>query len=226
MKMRDKLIFALCHDEGLDEMELLEASMSDTLCPGICYNDCGYTTQVEADCDSGYCEECGTRSVVSAVILGGIEGASPEVEAILGAPKREPVKRKTNWEYMAEVDASRIGGAVCEYVRAYMVKPVTVGGMRYPETCAVDVERGRWPDWFKPFVGSVRRIQKKEDPDYGFVTDNYHALTETGYVANTPGDGPYLCKRLKAAAERAGWAVYDTGCSVEFWPKEEQKENA
>ena len=59
--------------EGLDLMELLEQASSDSICPGICVNkDCDYTTEVEPDCSQGYCEECDSNTVKSALILAGM----------------------------------------------------------------------------------------------------------------------------------------------------------
>ncbi len=57
--------------EGYDNMDEL---MGDLMCgstnPGICMNEgCNYTTTVEPDCDSGYCEECDTNTVKSATEL-------------------------------------------------------------------------------------------------------------------------------------------------------------
>jgi len=60
--------------EGYDDpMDLLEENAIDSVCPGICVNDgCSYTTEVEPDSDSGWCENCGTNTVKSAMILAGI----------------------------------------------------------------------------------------------------------------------------------------------------------
>ena len=56
--------------EGMDVMEMLEEGTYDSVCWGICMNpDCSYTIQVEPDCDSGFCEACGTNTVKSALIL-------------------------------------------------------------------------------------------------------------------------------------------------------------
>ena len=47
--------------------------MFDSVSPGICMNpDCDYSTEVEPDCTSGYCEECGTQTVQSMHILLGV----------------------------------------------------------------------------------------------------------------------------------------------------------
>lgn len=56
-----------------DEYEAAEELITDSVCPGICMNsDCDYSTEVEPDCSTGYCEECGTQSVQSLFILMGI----------------------------------------------------------------------------------------------------------------------------------------------------------
>ena len=51
--------------EGIDEDDAYEIA-NDSYQPGICMNDnCDYTTQVEPDSDSGYCEDCNTTTVES-----------------------------------------------------------------------------------------------------------------------------------------------------------------
>lgn len=56
-----------------DIMDLLEAVSTDSVCPGICMNkDCDYTAEVEPDSTSGWCEECSTQTVKSALILAGV----------------------------------------------------------------------------------------------------------------------------------------------------------
>ena len=53
--------------------ELLAASITDSVSPGICTNEgCNYTTQVEGDQDRGYCEACGTGTVKSGLVLAGV----------------------------------------------------------------------------------------------------------------------------------------------------------
>jgi len=50
--------------------DMLSAVITDSVSPGICTNpDCSYTTEVEPDQTGGWCESCGERSVVSALIL-------------------------------------------------------------------------------------------------------------------------------------------------------------
>jgi hypothetical protein len=64
----------LCEIEGFaDELELGEAFVADSVCPGICMNPgCDYTTEVEPDQTRGWCEICGTNTVKSGFILMGI----------------------------------------------------------------------------------------------------------------------------------------------------------
>ena len=59
--------------EGYDSFEkMAEAVFSDSVSPGICTNEgCSYTTEVEPDQDRGWCEECGTNTVKSALVLAG-----------------------------------------------------------------------------------------------------------------------------------------------------------
>ena len=53
--------------------ELAEAYICDGVVPGICQNDhCDYSTDYEPDQDHGWCESCGTNTVVSAFIMMGI----------------------------------------------------------------------------------------------------------------------------------------------------------
>lgn len=59
--------------EGMDEMDLIEAGVIDSVCYGICMNeDCDYTTEVEPDQHAGWCENCNTNTVKSACVLAGI----------------------------------------------------------------------------------------------------------------------------------------------------------
>ena len=59
--------------EGLSVEDLLEEASCDSVCPGICVTQgCDYTTEVEPDCTSGWCEMCGKKTVKSALVLAGI----------------------------------------------------------------------------------------------------------------------------------------------------------
>lgn len=63
----------LAEMEGLSIDAMLEAATFDSVAAGICKRkDCDYTTEVEPDCDAGWCEECNAGTVVSCLMLAGI----------------------------------------------------------------------------------------------------------------------------------------------------------
>ena len=71
--MNDKLS-TLMNEEGYTDFDaFLEDLVIDSVNPGICMNpDCDYTCEVEPDCTNGWCENCSTSTVQSALILAGI----------------------------------------------------------------------------------------------------------------------------------------------------------
>ena len=66
----DKLVAS----EGYDSLnDLLLACVFDCVCPAICMNDgCDYTEEMEPDQDRGFCPECHTGSMKSAMVLAGL----------------------------------------------------------------------------------------------------------------------------------------------------------
>ena len=68
--MTDKLQ-TLAEIEGYEDwVQLIEAVGFDSVIPGICTNPgCEYCNRVEPDCDRGFCEECQTPTVKSAIEL-------------------------------------------------------------------------------------------------------------------------------------------------------------
>lgn len=64
----------LVESEGYESVEsFIQNSMNDGTCMGICTNeDCDYTTEVEPDQDSGFCENCDTNTVRSGLVLVGM----------------------------------------------------------------------------------------------------------------------------------------------------------
>ncbi len=59
--------------EGKTAEELVSSATFGGDSKGICINEgCEYTRDVEPDQKHGYCEECGTNTVVSACILVGV----------------------------------------------------------------------------------------------------------------------------------------------------------
>ena len=50
--------------------DLLAATITDSVSPAICMNDgCSYTAEMEPDQDRGWCEECCTNSMKSALVM-------------------------------------------------------------------------------------------------------------------------------------------------------------
>jgi hypothetical protein len=68
---RQQKLRTLCEIEGFATIEeLLEAASYDSVNPAICINPgCEYTAEMEPDQDGGHCEECGTKTVQSALVL-------------------------------------------------------------------------------------------------------------------------------------------------------------
>ena len=59
--------------EGMTLDDLARLAVCDSVIPGICSNPgCDYTTGVEPDQQSGWCEVCETQTVVSGAVLMGI----------------------------------------------------------------------------------------------------------------------------------------------------------
>ena len=67
-------LMRLCDIEGFDSFDdLLQAAVTDSVCPAICMTDgCDYTTEMEPDQDQGFCEACGGNTVTSALVLAGL----------------------------------------------------------------------------------------------------------------------------------------------------------
>ena len=66
------LLKRLATDWGFnDPLDMLQETVMDNISPGIC-PDCFYSTEVEPDQDKGWCEECESGTVKSALILAGI----------------------------------------------------------------------------------------------------------------------------------------------------------
>ena len=53
--------------------ELAEKALFDSVSPAICCNpECSYTREMEPDQDRGWCDECHTNTIVSALVLAGL----------------------------------------------------------------------------------------------------------------------------------------------------------
>jgi hypothetical protein len=71
-ELREAKLNQILESEGYDNLDtLLEVSITDSVCPAACIN-CSYTTEMEPDQDRGHCENCGTNTVVSALVLAGL----------------------------------------------------------------------------------------------------------------------------------------------------------
>jgi hypothetical protein len=67
-------LVTLCQSEGFTTIdELLESAVCDSISPAICMTEgCDYTCEMEPDQDAGYCEECHTNTMKSALVLAGL----------------------------------------------------------------------------------------------------------------------------------------------------------
>ena len=52
-------------------IDLMVDYVHESTVPAIC-SDCDFSTEYEPDCENGYCENCGTNTVKSILILQGV----------------------------------------------------------------------------------------------------------------------------------------------------------
>ena len=71
---RQAKLHTLVEAEGFGSLdELLAAAVADSVCPAICTAEgCNYTCEMEPDQDRGWCEECGTNTMHSVLVLAGL----------------------------------------------------------------------------------------------------------------------------------------------------------
>jgi hypothetical protein len=69
----DARLRKIAESEGFDSVQtMLEAAATDSVCPGIC-TTCGWVmSATEPDQDQGWCENCDTNTVESALVLAGL----------------------------------------------------------------------------------------------------------------------------------------------------------
>jgi hypothetical protein len=69
--MSDPSLQKLVEIEGFkDDLSLLEAAVTDSVCPAICMNEGrDYTAEMEPDQSQGWCEVCNANSLKSALVL-------------------------------------------------------------------------------------------------------------------------------------------------------------
>jgi hypothetical protein len=72
-QLRQQKLAKLLEAEGFDTFEdLAQAVVGDSVSPAICVNeDCNFTCEMEPDQHRGWCEECRTNSMQSALVLAG-----------------------------------------------------------------------------------------------------------------------------------------------------------
>jgi hypothetical protein len=72
--VRQQKLAKLLEAEGFDSFEeLAQAVIGDSVSPAIGVNeDCNFTCEMEPDQDRGWCEECHTNSMQSALVLAGL----------------------------------------------------------------------------------------------------------------------------------------------------------
>lgn len=64
----------LIEAEGYATLDgLLNTIITDSVCPAICSNtDCDFMCEMEPDQTRGWCEECSTNTMQSALVLAGV----------------------------------------------------------------------------------------------------------------------------------------------------------
>ena len=56
-----------------ERFTITELPLTDSVNPAICMNeDCDYVCEMEPDQDRGWCDECSTNTIKSALVLAGI----------------------------------------------------------------------------------------------------------------------------------------------------------
>ena len=73
-KLQDRKLDKLLEIEGYDDIaDLAAAVVGDSVSPAMCMNEgCDFTCEMEPDQDRGWCEECKTNTMKSALVLAGL----------------------------------------------------------------------------------------------------------------------------------------------------------
>ncbi|MEY9748819.1 hypothetical protein ABIF65_008193 [Bradyrhizobium japonicum] len=71
---RVQKLVTLCDQRGFQDLDdLLLAALLNEASPAICMTEgCNKTADMEPDQDQGFCEACGGKTVVSALVLAGL----------------------------------------------------------------------------------------------------------------------------------------------------------
>jgi len=65
------MIKAIEEEYGEDAMDLCQAAIMDSCCPGVC-RECGAVYEYEPDQGKGWCDNCEKNTVVSLLLLEGL----------------------------------------------------------------------------------------------------------------------------------------------------------
>lgn len=74
MSLTERKLQTLTEDFGFAEaIDMAEEYSTDGLCPCICMNEgCDHSEELEPDQDAGWCENCDTNTMKSAMVLMGV----------------------------------------------------------------------------------------------------------------------------------------------------------
>jgi hypothetical protein len=64
-------LIKVCEAEGFATIDdLVALTVADSMCPAICMTEgCDYVAPMESDQEEGYCENCGSNTMVSVLVL-------------------------------------------------------------------------------------------------------------------------------------------------------------
>jgi hypothetical protein len=64
-------LIKVCEAEGFATIDdLVALTVADSMCPAICMTEgCDYIAPMESDQEEGYCENCGSNTMVSVLVL-------------------------------------------------------------------------------------------------------------------------------------------------------------
>ena len=74
LSIKGSKLMQVCEAEGFASIDdLIALVVADSVCPAICMNEgCDYVAPMETDQEEGYCENCGSNTMVSMLVLVGL----------------------------------------------------------------------------------------------------------------------------------------------------------
>jgi hypothetical protein len=74
LSIKASKLVKVCAAEGFTTVDdLLALAVADSVCPAICMTEgCDYVAPMESDQEEGYCENCGSTTMVSVLVLAGL----------------------------------------------------------------------------------------------------------------------------------------------------------